>query len=59
MENVFADIPSAIEDDYQTEEKTQKLKRHAFFFINVEPDSSNSAIDDLKQVEGVIKYTNP
>ena len=30
-------------------------KRHAFVFITAEPDSSKSALEDLKKVDGVLE----
>ena len=51
MENVLANIGAAI-DINSVVEKTQTLMRHAFVFITVEPDSTKSALEDLKNVAG-------
>lgn len=51
LENVFANIGAAI-DINSVVEKTQTLMRHAFVFITVEPDSTKSALEDLKNVAG-------
>jgi DNA-binding Lrp family transcriptional regulator len=48
LENVFAGLPAAAEDDYSA-----NGKRHAFVFITTEPDSMKRVIKDLKQVNGI------
>ena len=57
LENVFAYIGAAI-DINSVVEKTQTLMRHAFVFITVEPDSTKSALEDLKNVAGVVELYN-
>jgi DNA-binding Lrp family transcriptional regulator len=57
LENVFANIGAAI-DINSVVEKTQTLMRHAFVFITVEPDSTKSALEDLKNVAGVVELYN-
>lgn len=52
MENVFTDLSAQTSTVFSEEEK-EKYKRKAFVFITAEPDSSKSALDDLKKVEGV------
>ena len=57
LENVLANIGAAI-DINSVVEKTQTLMRHAFVFITVEPDSTKSALEDLKNVAGVVELYN-
>ena len=57
LEYVFANIGAAI-DINSVVEKTQTLMRHAFVFITVEPDSTKSALEDLKNVAGVVELYN-
>ena len=52
MENVFAHLSAPIRTVYSEEEK-ERQKRNAFVFITTEPDSSKSALEDLRKVEGV------
>ena len=55
MENVFADLGATINASFSDEKKLQINKRHAFIFITAEPNSSKTAYEDLKKVEGVIE----
>ena len=57
LENVFANLGAAIDVNSVTE-KNQTLKRHAFVFISAEPDSTKGALEDLKNVEGVVELYN-
>ena len=53
LENVFADLSATTNSYWSDEKKLQIHRRHAFVFITAEPDSSNSALEDLKKVDGV------
>jgi len=53
LENVFADLDIPISTISSESEKVQRPKRNAFVFITTEPESSKSAIEDLRKVEGV------
>ena len=55
MENVFVDLSAALNPDCSIEKKLQVHERHAFVFINAEPNSSKSALEDLKKVDGVVE----
>ena len=55
MENVFADPGTAINAGCSDEKKLQVHERHAFVFITAEANSSKSALEDLKKVEGVVE----
>jgi DNA-binding Lrp family transcriptional regulator len=39
-------------------ETTQTSKRFAFVFITAEPDSTKGALEDLKNVKGVVELYN-
>ena len=55
MENVFDNLYPTISSKFSTEEKVPVHKRHAFIFITAEPDSSSIALEDLKNIEGVVE----
>jgi len=55
VEDVFANIEFTARVDFSAKENVHPQKRHAFVFINAEPDSSKSALEDLKKVEEVIE----
>ena len=52
MENVFADLTAQM-STFCSEGEKEKPKRNAFVFITAEPDSTKSAFEDLKKIEGV------
>ncbi len=55
MENVFGDLGTTINAYCFDEKRLQTPKRHAFVFITAETDSSKSALEDLKKVDGVLE----
>jgi DNA-binding Lrp family transcriptional regulator len=55
LEKVFVDVAATISSSVSEEMAVPVLKRHAFVFITAESDSSKSALEDLRKVEGVIE----
>jgi DNA-binding Lrp family transcriptional regulator len=55
LEKIFSDLSTNISAFWSNEKKLKISKRHAFVFITAEPDSSKSALEDLKKVDGVLE----
>lgn len=55
MEDVIADFGASINIDSNEPKPVNSMKilKSAFVFINVEPDSYDLALEDLRRIEGV------
>lgn len=52
MENVFVDLGAQVSSEW-TEGPLEKTQRQAFIFITAHSDSSNDALENLRQIDAV------
>ncbi len=55
MENVLAGKGTTLNVNRANEKNRSMDRRQAFVFITAEPDSSKSAIEELKKVDGIVE----
>ncbi len=53
METIFSQEPQISTDSPIFESTQVKPQRHAYVFINTEPETYDSAMDDIRRIEGV------
>ena len=53
METIFSQEPNISLEAPILESTKLKLQRHAYVFINTDPETYASAMEDIRQIEGV------
>jgi len=53
LETIFSQEPNISLDSPIVESSKIKLQRHAYVFINTEPEAFHSALEDIREIEGV------
>jgi len=53
LETIFYQEPNISLDSPIVESSKIKIKRHAYVFINTEPETYASAMEDIRRIEGV------